>query len=76
MEKMLVAEVIGLVQSDWSSQIVIEPKKDGKPRCFVDYWKRNEDTIPDSYPIPRMNGCIDSHRNHTIYPALGANWGY
>lgn len=47
--KMLAAKDIELVQSNWETPIVIEPKKDGTTLFCVDYRKLNEVTVPDSY---------------------------
>lgn len=73
---MLAVEVIEPPQSEWASSIVIALKKDGTPRFFIDYRLLDEVTIPDAYPTPRMDDCIDSLGASTIYTALDANWGY
>ena len=33
-------------------------------------------TIPDTYPIPRMDDCIDSLGDAKIFTTLDANCGY
>ena len=47
-------------QSDWSSPCILVPKLDGTFRICTDYRKVNFVTKTDSFPVPRMNGCIDN----------------
>ena len=46
-------------QSEWASNIVIVKKKDGTLRFCVDYRQLNERTVKDSYPLPRIDDCLD-----------------
>ena len=46
--------------SPWSSPCLLAPKADGSPRFCTDYRKVNAVTVPDSFPLPRMDDCIDS----------------
>jgi len=46
-------------QSEWASNIVIVKKKDGSLRFCVDYRQLNERTVKDSYPLPRIDDCLD-----------------
>ena len=46
-------------QSDWSSCILV-PKPDGTFRMCTDYRKVNSMTTTDSFPVPRMDDCIDN----------------
>lgn len=45
--------------SDWSSPCVLVPKDDGSSRYCTDYRKLNAITIPDNFPLPRIEDCID-----------------
>lgn len=45
--------------SAWSSPCVLVPKPDHTPRFCNDYRKVNSVTKPDSFPLPRMEDCID-----------------
>jgi len=74
--KMRDAGVIEPAQSEWASPVVIVTKKDGSPRFCVDYRKLNAVTIRDSYPLPRMDDCIDSLGDARIFTTLDCNSGY
>ena len=47
-------------QSDWSSPCILVPKPDGTFRMCTDYRKLNSVTKTDSFPVPRMDDCIDN----------------
>lgn len=46
-------------QSAWSSPCLLVPKADSSVRFCTDYRKVNAVTKPDSFPLPRMEDCID-----------------
>lgn len=53
----------GLAQascSPWSSPCLLIPKSDGTDRFCTDYRKVNALTVPDCFPLPRMEDCIDN----------------
>ena len=45
--------------SPWSSKVVLV-KKDGTTHFCVDYRRLNEVTKSYSYPLPRMEDCLDT----------------
>uniref|UniRef100_A0A669CS17 ribonuclease H n=1 Tax=Oreochromis niloticus TaxID=8128 RepID=A0A669CS17_ORENI len=45
--------------SAWSSPCLLVPKADKTPRFCTDFRKVNSVTKPDSYPLPRMEDCVD-----------------
>ena len=47
-------------QSDWSSPCICMPKPDGIFGMCTDYIKVNFVTKTDSFPVPRMDDCIDN----------------
>ena len=54
---------LGLIKEDhspWSSPVVLVKKPDGSSRVCVDYRKINQLIAPDSYPLPRLEDCIES----------------
>ena len=70
------AGVIQDSQSEWASPVVLAPKKDGSLRFCVDYRRLNSLTIRDSYPLPRMEDCIDSLGDAKYFTTLDCNAGY
>ena len=56
---MLDHDLIEPSKSGWSSPCVLVPKQDGSSRFCTDYRLLNSKTKPDSYPIPRIDDCID-----------------
>lgn len=46
--------------SPWSSPCLLAPKSNGTPRFCTDFRKVNAVTVPDSFPLPHMEDCIDS----------------
>ena len=47
-------------RSEWSSPCILVPKPDGTFRMCTDYHKVNSVTKTDTFPIPRINDCIDN----------------
>ncbi|XP_066941426.1 uncharacterized protein [Macrobrachium rosenbergii] len=58
-EYMLKHNLIEPSCSPWSSPVVLVKKSDGDYRLCFDYRKRNEVTKADSFPLPRVEDCID-----------------
>jgi Reverse transcriptase (RNA-dependent DNA polymerase) len=73
---MLKAEVIEPATSEWASPIVLVSKPDGSTRFCVDYRRLNSITVRDSYPLPRMDECIESLGDAKIFTTLDCNSGY
>ena len=47
-------------QSEWSSPCILVPKADGSYRFCTDFRKVNAVSKSDSFPLPRIEDCIDS----------------
>ncbi|XP_076052821.1 uncharacterized protein LOC143032237 [Oratosquilla oratoria] len=56
---MLAHGLITPAQSEWSSPVILVPKADGTQRFCVDFRRVNTVTKRDSYPLPRLEECID-----------------
>ena len=56
---MLQNDLIEISNSEWSSLCVLIPKPDGTYCFCTDFRRVNKVTRCDSYPIPRVDDCID-----------------
>jgi hypothetical protein len=63
-------------QAIWLSPIVVVPKKNGKLKVCVDYRKLNAATITDAFPLPFMDGVLDTVAGHEMYSFLDRFSGY
>ena len=50
-------------QSEWASPCILIPKPDGSYRFCTDFRKVNSVTKTDSFPLPRIDDCIDKIGN-------------
>ena len=75
-QKQRKAGIIEPTVSEWAAPVLFVPKKDGKLRFCIDYRKLNEVTVKDSYPIPRMDDCLDSLGEASVFTGLDAYSGY
>lgn len=75
-EKMLAEGVIKPSESEWTAPLVLAPKEDEGFRFFLDYRMVNEATARDSYPMPRMDDCIDSLGEVRYFTTLDPKSGY
>ena len=75
-ERMLKASVIEPANSECAIPVVLITNPDGSVRFCVDYRKLNAVTVKDSYTLPRMDECLDSLGDATIFSTLNCNSGY
>jgi Reverse transcriptase (RNA-dependent DNA polymerase) len=75
-DRMLAQQVIEPATCEWASPIVLVPKPDETLRFCVDYRRLNMVTVPDTYPLPRMDECIDSLGDAVVFTTLDCNSGY
>ena len=76
LDSMQQAGVIEPVQSEWASNIVIVRKKDGSARFCVDYRGLNDRTAKDSYPLPRIDDCLDTLAGASWFSTFDLRSGY
>jgi Reverse transcriptase (RNA-dependent DNA polymerase) len=74
--RMLRAGVIEPAASEWASPVVLVPKPDGSMRFCINYRRLNNVTVRDSYPLPRMDECIDSLGDARVFCKIDCNSGY
>ena len=67
---MLENDIIRPSKSQWSSPLHMVPKKDGSFRPCGDYRRLNAQTIPDRYPIPRLEDFNHILKNTTIFSKI------
>ena len=58
-EAMLRMGVVEESHSTWCRPIMLRPKPDGNLRFCNDYWRVNDISLFDAYPMPRMDELID-----------------
>ena len=75
-EFMLKNGIIEPSKSNWSSPIVLVPKPDGSQRFCIDYRKVNAVTKTDSFPLPRIEDCIDQVGNAAYVSKIDLMKGY
>jgi len=75
-DKMLRADVIEPCASPWSSNVVLAKKSDGSLRFCVNYRRLNNITYKDSYPIPRVDSCLDALGDSKYFSTLDLRSGF
>lgn len=75
-QELLSADVIEPSMSPWSSNVLLVKKKDGSLRFCVDYRQLNSVTIKDSYPLPRIDSCLESIGGACLFSTIDLRSGY
>ena len=73
---MLLQGVIEPTTSQWASPTVLVPKTNGSLRFCVDYRKINTLTVKDTYPLPRIEECLESLGDAFLFSTLDCSSGY
>ena len=68
--------VIEESNSPWASAVVLIPKGDGSIRFCVDYRHLNDVTLPDAYPLPRVEDLIDKIGQAKYLTKIDLSRGY
>ena len=75
-DRMLAANVIEPATSPWASNVVLVRRSDNTYRFCVDYRALNSRTEPDSYPLPRIDSCLDALGGAKYFSTLDLRSGY
>ena len=75
-DKMRAQNVIVESDSPWSSPPVLVKKKDGTIRFCIDYRRLNDVTVPDSYPLPRIDDVLDALEQGRFFSVIDLKSGY
>ena len=75
-EQMLRAGVIEPSSSPWSSNVVLAKKSDGSLRFCVDYRRLNDLTYKDSFPLPRIDTCLDALGGSMYFSTMDLRSGF
>lgn len=67
---------IELAQTELTPHVLFDPEKDRTLKCSVDYHKRNDFKVPDSFVLQNMNECIDSLGDADVFSKLASNSAY
>ncbi|KAL1263300.1 hypothetical protein QQF64_006039 [Cirrhinus molitorella] len=62
--------------SPWSSPCLLVTKSDGSARFCTDYRKVNTVTVPNCFPLPRMEDCVDNLESAKYVSKLDLLKGY
>ena len=74
--EMLHNDIIEPTASPWASYVVLVRKENGQLRFCVDYRHINLQTYKDSYPLPRIETCLDSLERSKFFSSRDLRSGY
>ena len=75
-QQLLSAGIIRPSSSPWSSPIIAVPKKTGDVRLCVDFRAVNQLTLPDNYPLPRIDDLLATVSSAKFLTTLDLTQGY
>lgn len=75
-DKMIEADIVAECESPWASPVVMVPKRTGGIRVCIDYRKINAVTVPDRYPLPRMDDLLHAAKSTKYMTTLDLQSGY
>ena len=76
LDNLLQLGIIEESNSPWASPIVMVPKSDGTLRLYTDFRKVNAVTVPDPFPLPRVEDLLDRVGKSKYLTKLDMTRGY
>ena len=76
LDLMIKMGVIEESNSPWASPVVLIPKADGSIRFCIDYRRVNDVTLPDAFPLPRVEDLIDKIGQSRYLTKIDLSRGY
>ena len=76
LEDLLKRGIIQPSSSPYAAPIVVVRKKNGEIRLCCDYRKLNQKTRRDSFPLPRIDECLDALGGAKLFTTLDLASGY
>jgi len=76
LDDLLRLRIIEESTSPWASPIVMVPKADGTLRLCTDFRKVNAVTVPDPFPLPRVEDLLDKVGKAQFLIKLDMTRGY
>ncbi|XP_078179644.1 uncharacterized protein LOC144573769 [Carex rostrata] len=62
--------------SPWGAPVLFVRKKDGSLRLCIDYRELNKCTVPNRYPLPRIDDLFDQLQGSQMYSKIDLRSGY
>jgi hypothetical protein len=75
-QRMVEKNVIEECESPYAAPVVMVPKKDGSFRVCVDFRKLNSVTVPDCYPLPRIDDVLHAAQQSFYMSTLDLKSGF
>jgi hypothetical protein len=69
-------EVVRRSKSPYAAPVVLARKKDNTWRFCIDFRQLNKVTVPNRYPIPRIDAIFDQLAQAEYFSTMDANAGY
>ena len=75
-DKMVASGICEPSTSPWAANVVLVKKSDNSLRFCIDYRQLNSVTVKDSYPLPRIDSCMDALGGSKYFSTLDLRQGY
>ncbi|KAJ4801596.1 polyprotein [Rhynchospora pubera] len=76
LEELLEKGFIRPSTSPWGAPVLFVRKKDGTLRLCIDYMDLNKVTVPNRYPLPRIDDLFDQLQGSQVYSKIDLRSGY